>query len=632
MKKQLLLLSILLSACGNQPKMQENQLMDNNNNNNNNNSNNNKPHKEVIYQVFARLFGNTNATNKPWGTIEENGVGKFADFTPEALKKIKDLGSTYIWYTGVPHHAVITDYTAYGISNDDPDVVKGRAGSPYAVKDYYQVNPDLAVDPAKRMEEFEALIKRTHAAGLKVITDIVPNHVARKYEGLNNPEGVTDFGVQDDTAVAYAKNNNFYYIPGQAFKVPVWQNDYQPLGGEADPQTDHKFNEDPAKWTGNGARDAQPEMDDWYETVKVNYGVQPYGGNDFNTLPESYRKKNFREHFEFWKDKEVPSSWKKFRDIALFWIKKGVDGFRFDMAEMVPVEFWSYMNSSIKMENPDAFLLAEVYNPSIYRDYIDLGKMDYLYDKVGLYDTIKEIMQGHGSTDAIAPIVKGQEDIQQHLLHFLENHDEQRIASPQFAGNAQKGKPAMVLSATVSTSPTMVYFGQEFGEPGAEDLGFGDPSRTSIFDYGSVPTVRRWVNDKKFDGGHSTKNELELRDFYKRLLNFTVGSPALMGNYADLHAYNRQHTEWYNDKVYSFVRWSEGEKLIIVTNFDAKDSFGFDLQIPLEIITQWDLANGKYKAVDQLYGKTGAELQIDNGQGKMRVDIKPLESFIFKVE
>ena len=596
---------------------------------NNNSNNNNK--KEVIYQVFTRLFGNTDATNKPWGTIEENGVGKFADFTPNALKEIKDLGATYIWYTGVPHHAVITDYTQYGISNDDPDVVKGRAGSPYAVKDYYQVDPDLATDPAKRMQEFEALIKRTHKAGLKVITDIVPNHVARKYVGLNNPKGVTDFGAEDDTSIAYAKNNNFYYIPGQAFQVPIWKNGYQPLGGDPNPRTDHKFDEDPAKWTGNGARDAQPDMNDWYETVKVNYGIKPYGGNDFDDLPEEYREKDYKVHFAFWKDKKVPSSWKKFRDIALFWTEKGVDGFRYDMAEMVPVEFWSYMNSAIKMKNPDAFLLAEVYNPSLYRDYIDQGKMDYLYDKVELYDTIKNIMQGHGSTDHLAPIVENQEDIGQHLLHFLENHDEQRIASPAFAGDAEKGKPAMVVSATISASPTMVYFGQELGEPGAEDLGFGDPSRTSIFDYGSVPTVRRWVNNKKFDGGQSTPEELELRDFYKRLLNFTVSSTALTGNYADLHAYNREHTEWYNDKVYSFVRFRESEKLIIVANFDPNNDFGFELEIPENIITQWKLKDGTYKVTDQLYKKTTETLKVENGKGKMRVDIKPLESFIFKL-
>src|SRR4051812_38123534 len=202
------------------------------------------PKKAVVYQVFTRLFGNTKNTNKPWGTIAENGVGKFNDFTDVALKEIKDLGVTHIWYTGVPHHALVNDYTKYGISNDDPEVVKGRAGSPYAVKDYYNVNPDLAVDPAKRLEEFEALIERTHKAGLKVIIDIVPNHIARKYEGKTNPAGVRDFGADDDTSVEYKRDNNFYYIPGQHFQVPTSDN-YKPLNGEKNPLIDGKFDENP---------------------------------------------------------------------------------------------------------------------------------------------------------------------------------------------------------------------------------------------------------------------------------------------------------------------------------------------------------------------------------------------------
>jgi hypothetical protein len=219
--------------------------------------------KVVVYQVFTRLFANTNTTNKPWGTIEENGVGKFNDITDTALEELKMLGVSHVWYTGVPHHAVIRDYSVIGISEDDPDVVKGRAGSPYAVKDYYQVNPDLAVNPAKRMEEFEALIARTHAHGLKVIIDIVPNHVARRYVGKNNPAGVVDFGAKDDQSLEYARNNNFYYVPGESFRVPASQNGYRPLGGEAHPLSDGKFEENPAKWTGKGSRKAQPDFYDW---------------------------------------------------------------------------------------------------------------------------------------------------------------------------------------------------------------------------------------------------------------------------------------------------------------------------------------------------------------------------------
>ena len=592
-----------------------------------------KPNKKiVVYQVFTRLFGNVNTTNKPWGTIEENGVGKFNDFTDKALTEIKDLGITHIWYTGVPHHDVIKDYTEFGISNDDPDVVKGRAGSPYAVKDYYNVNPDLAVNVANRLQEFEALIDRSHKNGLKVIIDIVPNHVARNYQSLSNPKGTKDFGADDNKNVVYDVNNNFYYTPNEAFKVPDFLNDYLPLGGENNVLSDGNFDENPSKWTGNGSRSPKPNFYDWYETVKVNYGVSPDGKKDFEELPVGFENEDYKKHFAFWQDKVVPNSWIKFRDIALYWTAKGVDGFRYDMAEMVPVEFWSFMNSAIKMENRDAFLLAEVYNPKMYRDYIRKGKMDYLYDKVALYDTIKHVMQGHGLTDNIPPIQEDLKDIEHHMLHFLENHDEQRIASKEFAGNAKKGMPAMVVSTTISTAPTMVYFGQEFGEDGSENAGFGTPSRTSIFDYVGVPSLQRWVNNKQFDGGESSKEETALRDFYKRLLNFTIKSDALMGEYKDIHSYNREHTEGYNAKVLSFVRFSEEEKLIVISNFNEKETYKFQLKIPSEIIKKWNLKDGSYQLKDQLYNSKSFNLDINNLEGVVNIEIHPLASFILQLQ
>jgi len=590
----------------------------------------NSEHKIVVYQVFTRLFGNTNTTNKPWGTIEENGVGKFNDFTDKALQEIKDLGVTHIWYTGVPHHALINDYTKYDISNDDPDVVKGRAGSPYAVKDYYNVNPDLAVDPAKRLEEFEALIERTHKNGLKVVIDIVPNHIARKYEGKTNPKGVKDFGSTDDKSVEYKRNNNFYYIPNSKFEVPTDAN-YKPLGGEKHPLADGKFEEVPAKWTGNGSRLAKPDINDWYETVKINYGVKPDGSKDFPTLPEGFDKKDYKAHADFWKGKDVPDSWKKFKDITHYWIDKGVDGFRYDMAEMVPVEFWSYMNSSIKMKNPSAFLLAEVYNPGEYRNYIHLGKMDYLYDKVQMYDTLKNIVQGRGLPKNISGIREDLKDIEHHMLHFLDNHDEQRLASPQFAGDAKKGKPLMVVSATISSSPTMIYFGQEVGEPGALDAGFGKNSRTSIFDYVGVPHHQRWMNDGKFDGGQLKPEEKELRDFYKRLLNFTLKSSALMGEFEQIQDANLNAGSNYDFGLYSYVRWSDDEKLVIVTNFNQNTPVQCDVMIPADVVKKMNLKDGKYKLKDQLYGKSSTELVIENGVGKFKVKIGVNESFIYKI-
>jgi len=585
--------------------------------------------KKVVYQIFTRLFGNKNTTNKPWGTIEENGVGKFNDITNIALQEIKKLGVTHVWYTGVPHHDVIRDYTKYGISNDDPDVVKGRAGSPYAVKDYYSVNPDLAVDPSKRMEEFEALISRTHKNGLELIIDIVPNHIARNYKGLNNPKGVRDFGEDDDTTVEYARNNNFYYIPGKAFEVPT-SITYKPLNGEQDIASDGKFFEFPAKWTGNGSREAKPDSNDWYETVKVNYGIKPDGTKDFPLLPAGFDTKNYKSHYEFWVNKDVPSSWKKFRDIALFWMSKGVDGFRYDMAEMVPYEFWSYMNAAIKMKNPNAFLLAEVYNPSEYRNYIKLGKMDYLYDKVETYDHLKAVVKGDLLPDALSKIQEGLSDIEHHMLHFLDNHDEQRLASPEFAGSPQKGMPLMVVSATISSAPTMIYFGQEVGEDAEENGGFGTRSRTSIFDYVGVPHHQRWMNEGKFDGGQLSDEEKTIRDFYKRLLNFTLKSVALNEKFKEIQTINRNETKGYDSGIYSFVRYSKSEKLIISVNFSAAKTSNFDLLLPADVIKSWGLKDGFYTVKDQLYGRA-FQLQVSKGIGSIKLNLLPSESFILKM-
>ena len=586
--------------------------------------------KPVVYQVFTRLFGNTNTTNKPWGTIEENGVGKFNDFTDTALDGIAELGVTHIWYTGVPHHAVIRDYSAFGISDDDPDIVKGRAGSPYAVKDYYSVNPDLAVDPANRLAEFEALIKRTHDHGMKVIIDIVPNHVARQYESITRPDGVEDFGASDDTSVAWARDNNFYYVVGEDFSVPDSSEGYAPLGGDPHPLSDGRFHESPAKWTGNGARAPQPAFDDWFETVKVNYGVRPDGTYAFERLPNDAATWTTEQHAAFWEDKNVPDSWQKFRDIALYWIGKGVDGFRYDMAEMVPVEFWSYLNSSIKAVNPDAFLLAEVYNPSLYRDYIALGRMDYLYDKVGFYDTLKAIMQGRESAAALATVHAEVLDIEQHMLHFLENHDEQRIASVDFAGNAELGRPAMTVSALISRSPTLLYFAQDVGEPGDGDAGFGRATRTSIFDYWGVPSHQRWMNGGKFDGGALSGQEKDLRDFYRRLLTFSATNPAMQGAYRPLTVYG-DTSEEAHDKVLAFARWHENERLIVAANFDNSTSQTVQIDLSNDVIGELGLADGRYTLDEQLYGDNSTHLIVDEGRGNISLILEPLESAVLRI-
>jgi len=581
--------------------------------------------KPVIYQVFTRLFGNKSTNNKAWGTLNENGVGKFNDFTDVALTEIKALGVSHVWYTGVLHHDVITDYSKFGISHDDPDIVKGRAGSPYAIKDYYNVNPDLAVNPKNRLAEFESLIKRTHQHDMKVIIDIVPNHIARNYQSLTNPKGVTDFGANDDTSLAYAKNNNFYYVVGEDFKVPKSLNSYHTLGGDKHSLADGEFVESPAKWTGNGSRKAQPHFNDWYETVKVNYGVRPDGSYDFPSMPEGYEKLGYQAHFDFWKDKELPDSWYKFRDIALYWIDKGVDGFRYDMAEMVPVEFWSFLNSSIKVKNSNAFILAEVYNPSLYRPFIHLGKMDYLYDKVDFYDTLKLIMQGKQPANTLFSSFEKSADISAHMLHFLENHDEQRIASPEFAGDANKGKPAMVVSSLISTAPNLLYFGQEVGEDGSENAGFGKPSRTSIFDYIGVPAHQRWMNDGEFDGGLLTSQEQGLRDFYVSLLNLSQDNVFANGDFSPLEINDNKS----NSSLLAFARFNEKQTYIVINQFDSSKA---KIEIPIseQLINQWQLIDGKYALIDALSGTTN-ELIVKGGLGLIKLKIPSLGSLVYKV-
>ena len=582
--------------------------------------------KVVIYQVLVRLFGNTCTNNVPYGTKEENGVGKFSDLTNAALEGIKQLGTTHVWLTGVLHHALVGDYTHIGIPNDIPYLVKGRAGSPYAIKDYYNVNPDLADDPTKRLEEFVALVERIHQHGLKVIIDIVPNHVARCYHSISMPKGVQDFGAQDNTQVGYSRDNNFYYNIGEFLSLPSTTIGYTPEDIALRQLSQSPYKEYPAKWTGN-SRSSSPALTDWYETVKLNYGVAPDGHKDFEALPPEMSLWDVGAHYAFWQSKLVPDTWKKFKEIVAYWLDFGVDGFRYDMAEMVPVEFWSYLNAFIKSRRPDTFLMAEIYNPESYRDYLYIGKMDTLYNKVGLYDTLRDIICYEHSTDRIDWTQDPLSDIWPRMLHFMENHDEQRIASEGFALDPQYALPAMAVSAHLNEASVMVYFGQEVGEAARENAGFGSPTRTSIFDYIGVPAHQRWVNGKRYDGGALTPEEAALREYYCRLLNLPI-----VGAFRNIHQYNRAHTPYYNDKVYSFVRETSHTKWLIVVNFSKSDSFGFELQIPPELLSTWDLPDGTYPLTDKLYGEVQTHFHRTDSYGRMRVDIAPLQTLFFKLE
>lgn len=529
--------------------------------------------KITIYQVLPRLYGNTVANNIPGGDIHENGCGKLNDFTPEALKRIKDFGFTHIWYTGVLEHATQTDYTTYGIAKDHPAVVKGKAGSPYAIKDYYDICPDLATVPEKRMKEFEALVRRTHKAGLKMLIDFVPNHVARSYHSDAKPARVKDLGEGDDMAKGFSPQNNFYYLPGQMFSTENF---------EEDRAANVPYREYPAKVTGNNCFSPRPGRNDWYETVKLNYGVDFYAGGTANFDP-------------------VPDTWDKMTAILLFWAKKGVDGFRCDMAEMVPAEFWAYAIAKVKEKYPKLIFVAEVYNPAEYRRYLQSG-FDYLYDKVGLYDTLRAIVRGEASASCITGQWQCVDDIRTHMLYFLENHDEQRIASDFFAGSGEKARPALAVSAFMGTNPLMIYAGQELGERGMDAEGFsGRDGRTTIFDYWHVDTLDRLCHGDLLT---CTPEQQALYAYYNNIVKLCNSEAALReGTFYDLQYANYVADNGYSaDRQYAFLRAAGKEKMLIVANFADQDVH-VGVRIPENAFAFMGLREGLCSAHDLLSGE-----------------------------
>ena len=531
--------------------------------------------KPIIYQLLPRLFGNLNDACIPSGTVGQNGVGKLNDINRQVLRGIHELGVTHVWLTGVIEHATATDYSRYGITPDNPHVVKGKAGSPYAIKDYYDIDPDLATDVDRRLEEFDSLVRRIHQEGLKVIIDFVPNHVARRYQSDAKPHGTEDLGAHDDPSLYFGRDNNFYYIPRQLFSPLV------DLGSGKGAYTEF-----PAKASGNDCFTAFPGVNDWYDTVKLNYGVD-YGDGT--------------RHFD-----PVPDTWHKMLHILRYWAARDVDGFRCDMVHMVPLEFWRWAIPEVRRHFPDVRFIAEIYDTALYRPFIDAG-FDYLYDKVNLYDTLRGIQCHNFSAAQLTSCWQTVEGIGGNMLNFLENHDEQRFGSRQYAGDPAKVIPSLVVSSMLNTGPMMIYMGQELGEQGADAEGFsGQDGRTTIFDYWSLATLRRWLGpDRYADGTSLTPRERWLRGVYGTILNLCNSEPAISrGAFFDLMYVNYENPRFNPHRQYAFLRSAENVTLMIVANF-SPDSCDIAVNIPAHAFETLGIpAETEVTATELLSGQT----------------------------
>lgn len=540
--------------------------------------------KLIIYQAFPRIFTNTNDSCVPSGTYEQNGSGKLRDLTLKLLRSLKDMGVNTIWLTGIIEMATKTAFDDGRIPADNPNVVKGEAGSPYAIKDYYDVAPSLATETGRRMKEFEATVRRVHSAGLKLIIDFVPNHTARVYHSDSAPVGIEDFGAGDDISKFFARDNNYYYITNQRFA---------PSFDIARPGT-QPYVEFPAKATGNDCFTAFCDETDWYETVKLNYGWDP---GDWST------------HYD-----PVPDTWLKMLHILRFWAAKGVDGFRCDMVFMVPREFWHWAIPQVKKDYPGVIFIGEIYDVDAYRPFLEYCRFDYLYDKVNLYDTLKGIECNNMSAAQLSSCWQRVDGIGDSMLNFLENHDEVRFASREFAGNPAKAVPFLVVSAMISRGPFMIYYGQELGEMALDNEGFaGDNNRSTIFDYWSYDTLRRWYDNGRCSTRRLTPHEKWLRSVYSRVLNLCNSLEAVReGNFFDLMYVNLRNPKFDPHRQFAFIRYSDSEAYLFVVNFDSKAA-NIGVNIPDLAFGMAGIKEGIFHTTDMLWG---LDHTVDIARGK----------------
>ncbi len=595
--------------------------------------------RPVIYQVLPRLFGNINETRKPGGTIEENGCGKFADFNDVALGELKKFGVTHLWLTGVHEQASGTSFP--GRPADPPDILKGKAGSPYAIRDYFDVCPDYALDPAKRIDEFKALLKRCESHGLKVMIDFVPNHVARSYASDVRPD--MSFGNDDDHSKFFEWDNNFFYVqPWQAegeppLKLPTAG--MQGCSGLFEPETDF------VRVTGNNAITFSPNINDWYETVKLNYGHDFTKGRDTSDLPGPDAK-----------PEEVPDTWRKMDEVFAHWQAMGVAGFRVDMAHMVPMEFWKWMITRARERDAGTYIFGEAYDGdpakltegNVLDALLDAG-FDAVYDDpvydscMGLYDDFAGGYKWANDLDGLT--FTG--DRFHASLRYAENHDEVRLATPrEWAGLGMKvGRPVSAVMFGMGRGPLMVYHGQEVGEPamGAEGFG-GNDGRTSIFDYWSMPEFQKWVNGGKFDGDRLSDDQKALRTWYARLLE-VVKQPAFSeGDFYGLNHANKENPAFgrVGDEsvsghwLYAYLRRDEksGQAFLVVANFHGSETLkGVRIQIPEDALRWLGDRKGALQFEEKLAGEWKSSLSAERlpSEGVSLPDLEPLSARMIEI-
>lgn len=593
--------------------------------------------RPVIYQLLVRTFGNTNDTRKPGGTLAENGCGKFNDINHAALDSLREFGVTHIWLTGVMEQASATNHP--GRPGDDPDILKGLAGSPYAIKDYFDVCPDYAENPGERLREFRALLERARARGLRVLVDFVPNHVSRAYQSDVKPE--LSFGAGDNKSVFFDRGNNFFYLgaghPGDGPPLRL------PTAGR--PGCDGLFEGEKAfgRVTGNNVVHWQPNDGDWYETVKLNYGHDFTRGRDTSHLPGRDAA-----------PADVPDTWRKMDDILAYWQELGVDGFRVDMAHMVPMEFWAWSITRAKNRSAGAFFMAEAYDNdpakltdgNVLEALLNAG-FDAVYDDA-TYDLVHDILGGPKWANDIDAIARDDAPLFHRSLRYAENHDEVRLASPKHWGGhgATIGRPVTALLLGLGRGPLMIYHGQETGEPAEGAEGYaGDDGRTTIFDYWSLPTLQGWGNGGKFDGGKMTPGTAQLRAWYQRLLT-ALRDPAMVnGSFLPLNPSNQENPSYgrlpgepaSGHWLYSYLRFdpkSETSALVVVNLHPKETLRGVRIRIPEESLARIRHNRDRLAGTCLIHSKSTFDTtRIEAaGEGIPLPDLEPANAWIFKLQ